>query len=200
MYYTLCSSSGGHYSNISQILPNLHLSSDIISEIQTEVAKGKEVTTHTSNVSVPGWTGAGYIVIDPKTGDGGYYISGGSNGGFASIGLYSGMFSLFSARNADLARLVSAGGVASLFSFIAQQMFILSFSAGAVSIVLDCNKSVLALIAMMALHIAIYIVLALTLFITVTTPLGIMALFAGSATLSIGAIVIEGLLQDLICK
>jgi len=29
---------------------------------------------------------AGYIIVDPKTGDGGYYISGGSNGGFLLIG------------------------------------------------------------------------------------------------------------------
>jgi len=55
------------------------------------------VTTHTSNVSVPGWTGSGYIVIDPKTGDGGYYISGGSNGGFAQIkeGLDQIVFALY---------------------------------------------------------------------------------------------------------
>ncbi len=43
------------------------------------------MTTHTSNVSVPGWSGAGYIVIDPKSGDGAYIISGGSNGGFAQL-------------------------------------------------------------------------------------------------------------------
>ena len=39
------------------------------------------MTTHADNVSVPGWSGAGYIIIDPRTGEGGYYISGGSNGG-----------------------------------------------------------------------------------------------------------------------
>ena len=43
------------------------------------------MTTHTNNVSVPGWSGAGYIVIDPKTGDGAYLISGGANDGFALI-------------------------------------------------------------------------------------------------------------------
>ncbi len=41
--------------------------------------------THTDAVSVPGWTGAGYIIIDPETetetetGDGAYLISGGGN-------------------------------------------------------------------------------------------------------------------------
>jgi len=33
-------------------------------------------------VSVPGYTGAGYIIFDPLTGDGAYKISGGGNGGF----------------------------------------------------------------------------------------------------------------------
>lgn len=33
-------------------------------------------------MSVPGWSGAGYIITDPVTGDGAYKISGGGNGGF----------------------------------------------------------------------------------------------------------------------
>jgi len=71
--------------NISEVLPRLNLSSDIISEIQYEVSRGKIVTTHTDNVSVPGWTGAGYIIVDPLTGEGAYMISGGENGAFALV-------------------------------------------------------------------------------------------------------------------
>ncbi len=51
-------------------------------EIRQSLATGKEVITHTDAVSVPGWTGAGYIIFDPITGDGAYKISGGTNGGF----------------------------------------------------------------------------------------------------------------------
>jgi len=36
------------------------------------------VIIHSDPVSVPGWTGAGYIVFDPVVGDGAYLISGGS--------------------------------------------------------------------------------------------------------------------------
>ncbi len=43
---------------------------------------GYTVTVHEREVSVPGWTGTGYIVIDPVTGDGAYLISGGGNGGW----------------------------------------------------------------------------------------------------------------------
>ena len=71
--------------NIDTTLPKLNLSSDIINDIKIAISQGKEVTTHTDNVSVPGWSGAGYIIIDPKTGDGAYLVSGGANGAFLKI-------------------------------------------------------------------------------------------------------------------
>jgi len=43
---------------------------------------GKEVITHTDDVTVPGWSGAGYIIVDPSTGDGAFKIGGGQNGSF----------------------------------------------------------------------------------------------------------------------
>ena len=52
--------------NVDTIIPKLHLSSDIISEIKTAIGQGKEVTTHTNNVSVPGWSGAGYWNVPYK--------------------------------------------------------------------------------------------------------------------------------------
>jgi len=46
------------------------------------VNAGKNVTTHTDKVSIPGgWSGFGYIITDPVLGDGVYKISGGLNGG-----------------------------------------------------------------------------------------------------------------------
>lgn len=38
--------------------------------------------THTDAVIVPGWSGAGYIILDPITGEGAYKIGGGQNGEF----------------------------------------------------------------------------------------------------------------------
>ena len=37
--------------------------------------------THTDPISVPGWSGAGYVVFDPVKGDGAWRIGGGANGG-----------------------------------------------------------------------------------------------------------------------
>lgn len=72
--------------NQAQVLPNLHLDSFALDEINQGLAIGKEVITHTDRISVPGWTGEGYIIYDPVTGAGAYKIAGGANGGFTAVG------------------------------------------------------------------------------------------------------------------
>jgi transglutaminase-like putative cysteine protease len=67
--------------NLSVALPRLALSAATLDAIRAAVAAGKEVTVHERSLAVNGWTGAGYIVIDPATGAGAYMISGGANGG-----------------------------------------------------------------------------------------------------------------------
>lgn len=68
--------------NQSAILGNIHHDVDTMNEIRNALNAGKEVITHTDAVSVPGWSGAGYIITDPGTGDGAFKIAGGGNGGF----------------------------------------------------------------------------------------------------------------------
>ena len=57
-----------------------------MAEINAALQVGKEVITHTDAISVPGWSGAGYIIFDPVTGGGAYKISGGGNGGEIDLG------------------------------------------------------------------------------------------------------------------
>ncbi|MDO9424178.1 MAG: hypothetical protein Q7T40_08320 [Methylobacter sp.] len=66
--------------NQATILPNIHHHPDTMDEIRNALNTGKEVITHTDSISVPGWSGAGYIITDPVTGDGAYKIGGGGNG------------------------------------------------------------------------------------------------------------------------
>ena len=69
--------------NMSEVLPLITIDSDAKAEIRSALSVGKEVTTHTDAVSIlGGWSGFGYIILDPVTGDGAYKISGGSNGSF----------------------------------------------------------------------------------------------------------------------
>ncbi len=71
--------------NQSTTINNIHHDSDTMTEIRNALNTGKEVITHTDPVSVPGWTGAGYIITDPDTGAGAYKIAGGANGGMIDI-------------------------------------------------------------------------------------------------------------------
>jgi transglutaminase-like putative cysteine protease len=68
--------------NQASILPLIHQSSVAMDEIESALASGRTVVAHTDPVSVPGWTGAGYVILDPDTGAGAYKIAGGQNGGF----------------------------------------------------------------------------------------------------------------------
>ena len=74
--------------NSATILPNIHHDPATMDEIRASLAVSKEVITHTDAVSVPCWSGAGYIILDSVTGDGAYKIGGGANGGW--LGLISG--------------------------------------------------------------------------------------------------------------
>jgi len=88
--------------NQATALSALHLDSLAISEIRDALASGKEVTTHTDQLTVPGFIGSGYAIIDPVAGDGIYKISGGKNGG--QIGLAAG-----AAAAAEVAALLIPG-------------------------------------------------------------------------------------------
>ncbi len=67
-------------SNISTVLPQLQLPSDVISDIQNAVNAGEIVTVSQTEINFNGWIGVGYIIIDPTTGAGAYMISGGLSG------------------------------------------------------------------------------------------------------------------------
>lgn len=56
-------------------------------DIQNGVNAGKEVTVSKTEINFNGWTGCGYIIIDPNTGAGAYMISGGMNGAWAFLGI-----------------------------------------------------------------------------------------------------------------
>ena len=73
--------------NITTVLPQLQVDITVKEDIQDAVNAGKEVTVSKSNISYNGWTGCGYIVINPETGAGAYMLSGGINGGILLVAL-----------------------------------------------------------------------------------------------------------------
>jgi len=63
-------------------LPKLSLSRGVAEEIQNAIAAGKEVTVHEKAINAYGFSGFGYIIMDPETGVGGYLIEGKGSGAF----------------------------------------------------------------------------------------------------------------------
>jgi hypothetical protein len=68
--------------NQADVLPHIRQNALTMNELRSSLAVGREVIVHTDPISVPGWTGAGYVIIDPQTGAGAWKIAGGANGGF----------------------------------------------------------------------------------------------------------------------
>ncbi len=62
-------------------LSTLAIDPAVKQEIGNAVAAGQFAFTPQSNLTIGGWTGIGYVIVDPETGAGAYKISGGFNGG-----------------------------------------------------------------------------------------------------------------------
>lgn len=58
-------------------LAALPIGGNVGSEIRSAVDSGKEVVVHERAINSNGWSGYGYIIVDPETGAGGYLIEGG---------------------------------------------------------------------------------------------------------------------------
>jgi hypothetical protein len=70
--------------NISTTLSQIQVSSEVTDDIKNAVNAGKKVIISKTEVQYEGWTGIGYIVIDPTTGAAAYMISGGAAGGMGT--------------------------------------------------------------------------------------------------------------------
>jgi transglutaminase-like putative cysteine protease len=79
--------------NIDAVMPQLQLDGETKTDIRNAVNSGKEVTVQKSDITYNGWTGHGYIVIDPTTGAGAYMIAGGLSG--AVVMMFVGAFLIF---------------------------------------------------------------------------------------------------------
>ncbi|NOZ69588.1 MAG: transglutaminase [Deferribacteres bacterium] len=103
--------------NTDTILPQLQLDSGTISDIQNAINAGKTVTVSQTEINFNGWTGVGYIIIDPETGAGAYMISGGLSGG---VLLLATILLVFSILFLFLAVITSGTGIGLIaFGFMA---------------------------------------------------------------------------------
>lgn len=68
--------------NYAEILPKLNHSDVVMTDIRNGVNAGKTVTVHDTQITLNGWSGTGYTILDPESGAGAYMIGGGLDGGF----------------------------------------------------------------------------------------------------------------------
>jgi transglutaminase-like putative cysteine protease len=66
--------------NLATALPQLSVSEDVKADIVSAVSNGMIAITPEREISNKGYTGLGYILLDPATGAGAYLIDGGRNG------------------------------------------------------------------------------------------------------------------------
>jgi len=98
--------------NQTQALQNLRLDSGAMDEIRSSLTAGKEIIAHTDQLTVLGYKGSGYAILDSVTGEGVYKISGGKNGGMVGIELgialgYA-VMAVFTGQGQSVAAVVSA--------------------------------------------------------------------------------------------
>ena len=68
--------------NVTTALPKLSLSGSVGQEIRNTIEAGKEVSFHENAINAHGWSGQGYIIVDPETSAGAYLIEGKGSGGY----------------------------------------------------------------------------------------------------------------------
>ncbi len=78
-------------STIDAVLPLLQQSDDVVADVQNAVGNGEVVLIPQAPITLGGWTGSGYIILDPTSGSGAYRISGGLNGGSMATDLGNGL-------------------------------------------------------------------------------------------------------------
>jgi hypothetical protein len=137
--YTLNAQNQAYHAGI---VAGLGTDADTKAEIANALNAGMEVTVHQADITAHGWTGSGYIILDPETGAGAYKISGGANGAILAlfIGALLAVFGLFFAASVA-GIVVLVGGFAlmlaallELFQEQAINLFDLALYAGLVRV------------------------------------------------------------------
>ncbi|RLG56297.1 MAG: hypothetical protein DRN95_07030, partial [Candidatus Hydrothermarchaeota archaeon] len=98
--------------NLDDVLPILQLPDYIKNWIESDVNAGRVVIVPEQEIQIEDWEGVGWIVFDPDTGAGAYYISGGLAGKLAG-GAWTkikGWFNKFGEKIADILALFSPHG------------------------------------------------------------------------------------------
>jgi hypothetical protein len=158
------------------IVAGLGTDAETKAEIANALNAGLEVTVHQADITAHGWTGSGYIVLDPETGAGAYKIAGGANGAALIEEIFNALLSFFFYL-ADFAKAAFAKDV-------------IDFLKNAYDLVTSCTGAALALAiyALVALTVIGYVLAALVTGLAVFAIGLVMGWFAAAVVSDIAAI------------
>ncbi len=173
--------------NIGTVMWQLEVDQQVKDDILNAVNAGKVVTVSKTNINFNGWIGCGYIITNPDTGAGGYMISGGSNGGYLIIAMWSVLFMLVLTFGPEIGLLLMIGeiGGVAITTFLATAISLIGSGIvdGAEGLSIDHNWSAIfanfviqvtlssALILAPAGAIALYIMIALAAYLDLRVAL-----------------------------
>jgi len=132
--------------NYETIIPQLQLAPDAIADIRGAAMAGLTVTTHQKRISVNGYTGEGYIILNER-GTGSYMINGGLYGGLIALAqqVYLGI-AVFASNQSWLAGILvkelqaNLQHIAKAFANVAAIAAVASFALDVLDIYLKCGS------------------------------------------------------------
>ena len=178
-------------SDNAEQLANITIDDGARAEVQSALGLGLEVTVHESPISVNGWTGSGYTILDTEFGVGAYKISGGGSGSFfgpgSTISLVMGYMGLFIDFHEEI---TVAGALKKLLKGIAKALGAFGSTLSMIFKMVELAQSCggfgsMAFNLMLTMHLAVIFSLA---FITISTG-GIMGVLLNSIFNSVATIV-----------
>lgn len=112
--------------NSKELLPLINAPSQVKNDIEAALNNGDMAIIHEDPINYMGYSGLGYVLLDPDTGGGAYKILGGGNGAQMALGIAISIFILVMFSPLGLGSLAGAGV---LLNFLGVQGFWVFFSS-----------------------------------------------------------------------
>ncbi|WP_227430320.1 hypothetical protein [Psychrobacter sp. I-STPA6b] len=146
--------------NYAEVLPKLSHSDVVMRDIRNGINAGKTVTVSERPITLNGWTGTGYTILDPYSGAGAYMIGGGLDGGATFIKDSRGLgFSL--SAFAPSFKWLNSDNVESMGKYYVRAKAVIANAIAQINKFYECNKeAILNFAAIIVISILIFAVLS----------------------------------------
>ncbi|MEN6668952.1 hypothetical protein AAJP47_01085 [Psychrobacter sp. B38] len=150
-----------------------------MTDIRNGVNAGKTVTVHDTQITLNGWSGTGYTILDPESGAGAYMIGGGLDGGFTAIPGIQKILSVVGLGYVYIRLLAILGNsLPDFLNGIARSIFLLSHILNIVNLANNCNSSLITQIVIIGMTLLTVAIIGLLFVFAAPAIVGLLSLFA----------------------